>query len=233
MPRDDRIDPHRVASGPVERDRDEQLPRAGELGRRGRMEGLRPAFGPTGCPAVAAVLDLGEGPLLGEKREHRFRALAGEPVRMAVDSFCLIDVDRPSQLAGDSLRRLGDMLRICRERHRGEQGVGDHCGGAFAVQRSSRLRRGSHMWSACRTTSDQYGQDGTEKDEPYYPSSWHASQPGRSHVDTKTTPEQSGPSLLLKARDGQKADGHSRSSTYLGGCGTRSILMRNLRRCAR
>jgi hypothetical protein len=30
MPRDDRIDPDRVASGAVERDRDEQLPRAGE-----------------------------------------------------------------------------------------------------------------------------------------------------------------------------------------------------------
>src|ERR1019366_3111957 len=88
MPRDDRIDPYRVVSGPIERDRDEQFPGAGERRRQRRIEGLRPVFGLTGSPAVAAGLDLGDRSLPGEEGKNRFRAVGGGPVGVAVDSFC-------------------------------------------------------------------------------------------------------------------------------------------------
>jgi len=88
MPRDDPIDPHRVVSGPVQHDRDEQLPRAGERRRQRRFEGLRPVFGPTGSPAVAAGLDPMDRPLPYEEGKHRFRAVGRGPVGVAVDSFC-------------------------------------------------------------------------------------------------------------------------------------------------
>jgi hypothetical protein len=91
------VSSHRVVSGAVQRNRDEQFPGAGEGRRQWHLGGLKPAFGLARGPAVAAIRDLVDRSLFGDEGKNRFRAIGGGPIGVAVDSFCgVFAVSRPS-----------------------------------------------------------------------------------------------------------------------------------------